>query len=195
MLSTNSTLNHCPLLTEQRFRRLITSKASSIGLSTVKSYHGRPGLYTAGMKRQKTVCSTMSGSTSTADSMHVHHVSGLRLERGSVVVPLDYSGVLEGDITIFYRVVTSRCKNAKNLPYLVYLQGMHRAVHSAIHDCSYHVDVCAGGPGFEAPRPLLANGWIKSAVQHYQVVLMVRICCLSPVLRFRLFGRFHLMGY
>ncbi len=129
MVSTNSNVNQYPLPTEQRFRRLITPKTPFIGLSTVKSYHGGSGLYSAGMKRQKTVCSTMSGSTSLADSVHVHHVSGLRLERGSVVVPLDYSGGLEGEISIFYRVVRSRCKNAKNLPYLVYLQGMRHAVY------------------------------------------------------------------
>lgn len=30
----------------------------------------------------------------------------------------------------------------------------------------------AGGPGFEAPRPIESSSWIKSAVAHFKVLLM-----------------------
>ena len=33
----------------------------------------------------------------------------------------------------------------------------------------------AGGPGFEAPRPMESNGWIKQAVNYFRVVLLVRL--------------------
>jgi len=34
--------------------------------------------------------------------------------------------------------------------------------------------VQTGGPGFEGPRPMSSSGWIKAAVKHYQIVLLVR---------------------
>lgn len=75
---------------------------------------------------------------------------GLKLESHTVQVPLDYSGKLEGNIDIFFRIVREGGMS-KNQPYLIYLQG---------------------GPGFESPRPMTSFGWLKAALKHYQVVLL-----------------------
>lgn len=64
------------------------------------------------------------------------------------------AGTLPGTIDVFFRVCVHRNKKDDDtLPYLLYLQG---------------------GPGYEAPRPTDASGWMKSAVNYFRVVLMVR---------------------
>ncbi|GAB4821662.1 hypothetical protein N2152v2_008708 [Parachlorella kessleri] len=58
-----------------------------------------------------------------------------------------------GEISVFAREVVHRNKKDErtSLPYLVFFQG---------------------GPGFEAPRPMDCNGWIKQAVNYFRVVLL-----------------------
>ena len=104
-------------------------------------------------KRRRVSSSVSQASDSQQD---VFHVAGLQVDNHRVNVPLDYSdSSSEGKtISIFYRVVSLTCNNkpgVKPLPFLVYLQG---------------------GPGFEGPRPVSSFGWIKSALNHYTVVLL-----------------------
>jgi pimeloyl-ACP methyl ester carboxylesterase len=78
-------------------------------------------------------------------------VPGLMIADYHLPVPLDYSGNISGSINICFRVVTQRNKADASLPYLLYLQG---------------------GPGFESPRPTSNTGWLKTATNYFQVVLM-----------------------
>ena len=76
---------------------------------------------------------------------------GMELTEHVISVPLDYR-VPEGrQIDVFAREVRDIERSGDDLPYLLYLQG---------------------GPGFEAPRPVSASGWIKHAIKHYAVILM-----------------------
>jgi len=104
-------------------------------------------------KRRRVSSSIAHASESQND---VFHVAGLQVNNHRVNVPLDYNDSSpEGKtISIFYRVVSLTHNNKpgmKPLPFLVYLQG---------------------GPGFEGPRPVSSFGWIKSALNHYTVVLL-----------------------
>ncbi|KAK9810112.1 hypothetical protein WJX72_005044 [[Myrmecia] bisecta] len=55
------------------------------------------------------------------------------------------------EIDLFVREAVAPNKVKAQLPFLLFLQG---------------------GPGFEAPRPTEASGWIKSATNHFRVILM-----------------------
>lgn len=66
-------------------------------------------------------------------------------------VPLDHWNAAGEKITIFAREVVAYNKVQRQLPYLLYLQG---------------------GPGFEAPRPTEASGWLKAATNHFRVILL-----------------------
>lgn len=57
------------------------------------------------------------------------HVAGLSIENRKIRVPLDYDGVLNGEIDIFYRIVTNRTKTCQALPFLVYIQGKLMLLH------------------------------------------------------------------
>ncbi len=63
-------------------------------------------------------------------------------------VPLDYHHPESGQISIFVREI--RSNPSKRRPYLLYLQG---------------------GPGFESPRPVTNSGWIKKALNRYDILL------------------------
>jgi len=98
------------------------------------------------------------------DRHESHTVSGMVLTDHHFALPLDYS--LHSDsldphdspfasatIKIFARHAIS-VKNQSlqaSLPFLVYLQG---------------------GPGFESPRPVSHSGWLKVALESYQVLLL-----------------------
>ncbi|NRA61600.1 MAG: alpha/beta fold hydrolase [Psychrobium sp.] len=66
-------------------------------------------------------------------------------------VPLDYQLPNDKQLSIFVREVASEEGLAKQLPYLVYLQG---------------------GPGFGAGRPSGLDGWIKEAAKNYRILLL-----------------------
>lgn len=87
-------------------------------------------------------------------------LKGLLLIDRRFRVPLDYSGVLPGEITIFAREVVSAAPNdtRSNLPYLVYFQG---------------------GPGFESPRMTEAGEFRKFAREHRLLLLDQRGTGLS----------------
>ena len=83
---------------------------------------------------------------------HTDVVTGLHLRERFFEVPLDYSDVSNGEkIVVFAREVVSSRRPSETLPYLVYLQG---------------------GPGFEAPRPLEASGWLDKACESFKVLLL-----------------------
>jgi len=66
-------------------------------------------------------------------------------------VPLDHGKPSGERLSLFARAVRSVKKSATDLPWLVFLQG---------------------GPGFGGPRPLANTGWLKRALDDYQVLLL-----------------------
>ncbi|MFZ0530306.1 MAG: alpha/beta fold hydrolase [Propionicimonas sp.] len=77
---------------------------------------------------------------------------GLTLTNLTLDAPLDHALPAAGTIEVFARIVTGEGGAGK--PYLVFLQG---------------------GPGFEAPRPLLVPAnppWLPRALEDFQVVLL-----------------------
>lgn len=78
-------------------------------------------------------------------------VPGLYVTDHTFSVPLDYVDPSKGSIKVFVRELVAPNRAKDSLPYLLYLQG---------------------GPGFESPRPCEASIWIKSAVNHFRVILM-----------------------
>lgn len=79
------------------------------------------------------------------------HVPGLQLTDHFFEAPLDYSESLSGRIKLFAREVVAVANVGKNMPWLLFLQG---------------------GPGFEAPRPSEASGWLSKACESHRVVLL-----------------------
>jgi len=63
--------------------------------------------------------------------------------------PLNYENRDLGNISVFVREIRAS-KNSKN-PYLIFFQG---------------------GPGFESPRPISNSGWIKFALEKFNVLLL-----------------------
>lgn len=80
-----------------------------------------------------------------------HQLPGLQLTDHHFTVPLDHATPGGAQITVFAREVVAPSQNAKQLPWLVFFQG---------------------GPGFPAPRPTGAAGWLKRALQDYRVLLL-----------------------
>ncbi|XP_008232974.1 PREDICTED: proline iminopeptidase isoform X2 [Prunus mume] len=111
-------------------------------------------------QRSVRTVTAMSLPNATSGHSSPDHVAGkwfsvpeLRLRDHRFTVPLDYSVGLQASskISIFAREVVSVGKEEQPLPYLLYLQG---------------------GPGFEAPRPTEASGWIRKACEEFRVILM-----------------------
>ena len=80
-----------------------------------------------------------------------HQLPGLQLTDHYFTVPLDHADSAGPQITVFAREVVAAARNSERLPWLVFFQG---------------------GPGFPAPRPMAATGWLKRAVQDYRVLLL-----------------------
>jgi len=78
-----------------------------------------------------------------------HH--GMVLTDHEFEVPLDHDEPSGERLSLFARAVRSVKKSAGDLPWLVFLQG---------------------GPGFPGPRPLANSGWLKRALDDYQVLLL-----------------------
>ncbi len=78
-----------------------------------------------------------------------HH--GMVLTDHEFEVPLDHDKSSGEKVSLFARAVRSVKKSAADLPWLVFLQG---------------------GPGFAGPRPLSSSGWLKRALDDYQVLLL-----------------------
>ena len=68
-----------------------------------------------------------------------HRLPGLVLREREFTVPLDHQAPAGETITVFGREVADPDRDRENLPWLVFFQG---------------------GPGFGAPRPLDASGWL-----------------------------------
>ncbi|MEN6369106.1 MAG: alpha/beta fold hydrolase [Thermotogota bacterium] len=81
----------------------------------------------------------------------VHRIPGLVLTDHRFVVPLDHGKPRGEKISVFAREVAGAGREDARLPWLVFLQG---------------------GPGFPAPRPDAASGWIKRAIADYRVLLL-----------------------
>jgi len=66
-------------------------------------------------------------------------------------VPLDHADPDGAQITLFAREVAPACRDAGDLPWLLYLQG---------------------GPGQPAPRPSGRDSWLDRALREYRVLLL-----------------------
>ena len=80
----------------------------------------------------------------------VHH-HGMELTDYEFSVPLDHGQPSGESLSIFARSVRNSEAPAAKRPWLVFLQG---------------------GPGFPGPRPLDKSGWLKRALDDYQVLLL-----------------------
>ena len=80
----------------------------------------------------------------------VHH-HGMELTDYEFSVPLDHDQPSGETLTIFARAVRNSEVPSTKRPWLVFLQG---------------------GPGFPGPRPLDKSGWLKRALEDYQVLLL-----------------------
>ncbi|MCC7141150.1 MAG: alpha/beta fold hydrolase [Candidatus Eisenbacteria bacterium] len=80
-----------------------------------------------------------------------HRVPGLVLTDHEFEVPLDHDAPGGETIRVFAREVVAPGKEHADLPWMVYLQG---------------------GPGFEAPRPTGASGWVKRALKDHRLLLL-----------------------
>ena len=78
-----------------------------------------------------------------------HH--GMDLTDYEFTVPLEYDKPSGESLSIFARGIRSTEKSDASRPWLVFLQG---------------------GPGFPGPRPLKNSGWLKHALDDYQVLLL-----------------------
>jgi pimeloyl-ACP methyl ester carboxylesterase len=81
----------------------------------------------------------------------IHRIPGLILIDHTFEVPLDPAMPRGETIHAFARELVAANHAADTLPYLLFLQG---------------------GPGFPAPRPLRASGWLKRALQDFRVLLL-----------------------
>ena len=86
-----------------------------------------------------------------ASSGPYQSLPGLSVRRHRFEVPLDHGNPRAGSLELFAREVRAAGQEAEDLPWLVFLQG---------------------GPGYEAPRPTEASGWIGRAVQDHAVLLL-----------------------
>jgi pimeloyl-ACP methyl ester carboxylesterase len=88
----------------------------------------------------------------TKQDAQVTHFPGIVCKAHYFDVPLDYQKPSGQRIVVFAReVVSLENKDKPDLPWLVFLQG---------------------GPGFQSPRPESANGWLKTALKQYRVLLL-----------------------
>lgn len=78
-----------------------------------------------------------------------HH--GMDLTDYEFIVPLDHDKPSGESLSIFARGVRNSEKTGTTRPWLVFLQG---------------------GPGFPGPRPLKNSGWLKRALDEYDVLLL-----------------------
>ena len=78
-----------------------------------------------------------------------HH--GMELTDYEFSVPLDHAQTSGETLSIFARAVRNSETESATRPWLVFLQG---------------------GPGFPGPRPLDKSGWLKRALDDYQVLLL-----------------------
>ncbi|WP_419707504.1 alpha/beta fold hydrolase [Promicromonospora sp. NFX87] len=76
---------------------------------------------------------------------------GIGVRERHLVVPLDRSGRLAGEVELLVRELVDPTRRDDDLPLLVYLQG---------------------GPGGANPRPLRRDGWLDVALRDYRVVLV-----------------------
>lgn len=80
-----------------------------------------------------------------------HRLPGLVVTNHRFRCPLDANDPSAGDIDVFAREVAAPAKDVQDLPWLIFFQG---------------------GPGFGAPRPVSASGWIKRALREFRILLL-----------------------
>ncbi|RLT45506.1 MAG: alpha/beta fold hydrolase [Chloroflexi bacterium] len=80
-----------------------------------------------------------------------YRVPGLVLTDHWFDLPLDHAQPAGPTISVYGREVVAPQKQNDALPWLLFLQG---------------------GPGFGAPRPLSASGWLKRAMQEFRIFLL-----------------------
>lgn len=80
-----------------------------------------------------------------------HRLPGLVLTDHVFGVPLDHAAPDGAQIEVFARAVVAAGRERDDLPWLAFFQG---------------------GPGFPAPRPTGASGWLKRALRDYRVLLL-----------------------
>jgi len=80
-----------------------------------------------------------------------HRIPGLILTDHTFDVPLDPAVPRGETLRVFAREAVCPDHETDDLPYLLFLQG---------------------GPGFPAPRPLRASGWLKRALKEFRVLLL-----------------------
>ncbi len=85
------------------------------------------------------------------DMTTTHSLPGLVLTDHWFDLPLDHSRPDGPTLSVYGREVVAPQKRNDNLPWLLFLQG---------------------GPGFGAPRPLTASGWLKRAMQEFRIFLL-----------------------
>ncbi len=80
-----------------------------------------------------------------------HRLPDLLLTDHIFDLPLDYARPGAGRLSVFAREVVAPDRRQETLPWLLFLQG---------------------GPGHGAPRPTVADGWLKRALDRYRVLLL-----------------------
>jgi pimeloyl-ACP methyl ester carboxylesterase len=80
-----------------------------------------------------------------------HELPGLVLTDHTFALPLDHERPDGERIAVFAREVRAAEQRGADLPWLIYFQG---------------------GPGHKSPRPLERSGWLKTATEHYRVLLL-----------------------
>ncbi|MCO5212409.1 MAG: alpha/beta hydrolase [Caldilinea sp.] len=83
--------------------------------------------------------------------MTTHTIPGLALTDHTFIIPLDHDRPGGEQIQVFARAVRAIAARDEERPWLVFFQG---------------------GPGSPSPRPLELGGWIKRAVEEYNVLLL-----------------------
>lgn len=84
------------------------------------------------------------------NSSKPYRIPGLELVDHTLIVPLDYQDPGGRQIDVFAREVRDLDPGSKSKPFLVFLQG---------------------GPGFRAPIPIRKEGWLKSALKEFRVLM------------------------
>lgn len=83
--------------------------------------------------------------------VRTHRAPGLVLRDHWFDLPVDHGRPDGAKLRVFAREAVLPAKADANLPWLVFLQG---------------------GPGYEAPRPTGASGWLKRALREFRVLLL-----------------------
>lgn len=157
-----SNTSGAPGTTVARSGTSATNRTSTPDTATAPGLRAIPGAPTSSAMDTSTAPVSPTQVTAQAKVLPVSsfRLKGLLMIDRRFSVPLDYTGVLPGEITIFAREVVLAGPNdtRSNLPYLLFLQG---------------------GPGYESPRMTEAGEFRKFARDHRLLLLDQRGTGLS----------------